>query len=790
MEPMLYETAHTDSSGHSSSSVPGHFHRIHVFTVRLVEGTKVDYWSQTFEAWVPTIITAVDAETGNVMIDAHQYCRAPRWLSPAEQRLRFRPPARPEAEQLRNLRALLTDSDPEWNLEELVAKWFESYATTDRDGNEVVKFQECPPLAREVDEMFGISGTMNHLSYNVRVTSTEFKNLSRERLYRVMWRHFWHVNADITNSFSTELKASKQRADPYSYYKFGNRLGEGTYGQVFEAECLETGAACAIKTMQKAGRMDLTQEELEREMRYLRELDHPHIVKLYDYFEDDAKVYLVMDLCTGGDLATTIFKTKRSRETLTEAFTVAVMDQVLQAIAHVHAHGVVHLDLKSANIMLQPSHSTLAPGASKGRAVSDARMRNMPHVMVIDLGVAELFQPGNYRNKSPIGTPATMAPEVWDGVITPEADIFSLGCMLFQMTAFEYPYTCPAEHANADRYWKDSPRPPNWGLLHNLSDDTVRLCRAMLSINRNIRPSAAACLLHDGIKRPLATRQPRTPGTLCKKQDLLHTLSRAAQRSALHRSVAWTIAEKWPANTCPSVKALFKELDHQGTGRVKTARILEELKKFGLSEREAEEAADAMDLSRDTTVSWSEFLAASIELCDERFRDHVKRIFDAADEDKDGLLSRDDLLSMLLGTSIDCDHLMLEICGRNEPGSRVDWHCFHLYITGKVPPPPAETVQLEEAQQASPEFDVQCYKDHPECCGCALTNTRNYLADMLRDVTERVHDKFWMNDEGLEQRLLILQEMGYVDREKNLAMLRSRGNNVRSVVAAYCAATS
>lgn len=143
----------------------------------------------------------------------------------------------------------------------------------------------------------------------------------------------------------------------------------------------------------------------------MTDLDHPHILKLYEVYSTGQHIYLVTDFCPGGELHGHIAAARRSHQEIPESWTAEAMSQLMQAICHIHVRGIIHLDLKSQNLMLMPSQQTSAFfDASKGS--SNAGFSFKPHLVVIDLGIAMHFKPGDYRGNRPMGTPMTMAPEV------------------------------------------------------------------------------------------------------------------------------------------------------------------------------------------------------------------------------------------------------------------------------------------------------------------------------------------------------------------------------------------
>jgi calcium-dependent protein kinase len=124
------------------------------------------------------------------------------------------------------------------------------------------------------------------------------------------------------------------------------KLGEGSYGYVCKGLHKETGATRAIKVMNK--RKD--EEKMRKEVRFLMDMDHPSIIKLYETYEDDQKIYLAMELCLGGELFDSII----SAGQFSEVDAAVVMQQILRAVFYMHEKGVCHRDLKPENFLSCP----------------------------------------------------------------------------------------------------------------------------------------------------------------------------------------------------------------------------------------------------------------------------------------------------------------------------------------------------------------------------------------------------------------------------------------------------
>jgi len=194
-------------------------------------------------------------------------------------------------------------------------------------------------------------------------------------------------------------------------YEFGSRLGKGSFGQVHEATHRKTRMRRAVKELQKSG---TETEDFEWELQALVALDHPHIVKVIEWFDDEDKYYIAMELCTGPDLAAYILERMGcDANRLPERECSIILRQCLKAVLCCHANGFVHRDLNARNFMLTGVDRT---------------------VKLIDFGLTRRFKgflpPDQFIEI--VGTSHYMAPEMMlDGEYSPAVDIWSLGILLY-----------------------------------------------------------------------------------------------------------------------------------------------------------------------------------------------------------------------------------------------------------------------------------------------------------------------------------------------------------------------
>lgn len=154
-------------------------------------------------------------------------------------------------------------------------------------------------------------------------------------------------------------------------YKLGKKkLGSGAFGVVIKCRHRISKQDRACKTISKKKVKNMAQ--FHAEISILQQLDHPHILKLYEYFEDDQNFHVITELCTGGEMFDRIIE----KEFYTEAEAAHAFKQFMLGINYCHSKGIVHRDLKPENFLYETKD-----------ADSD--------VKIIDFGLSKIFRPGN-----------------------------------------------------------------------------------------------------------------------------------------------------------------------------------------------------------------------------------------------------------------------------------------------------------------------------------------------------------------------------------------------------------
>ena len=228
--------------------------------------------------------------------------------------------------------------------------------------------------------------------------------------------------------------ASPPSSDPHAgrviggRYRLLDRIGAGGMGAVYRAEHTLMKKTVAVKLLHgELGRQDEMVRRFEREAQSASRLNHPNIISVTDFGRaDTGELYLVMEYLAGRSLGDAIQEARY----LSVERALALARQILGALAHAHAQGVVHRDLKPPNVMLTPA--TDGSGAEV--------------VKILDFGVAKMtrdLQPGEHLTQAAMvfGTPSYMSPEQATGQEADHrSDLYSCGVILYEMLTGQRPF--------------------------------------------------------------------------------------------------------------------------------------------------------------------------------------------------------------------------------------------------------------------------------------------------------------------------------------------------------------
>ncbi|KAK6766373.1 hypothetical protein RB195_025963 [Necator americanus] len=206
-----------------------------------------------------------------------------------------------------------------------------------------------------------------------------------------------------------------RRLEKVGLYQVGKAIGRGNFATVRLAKHEIAKTKVALKVVNRAALDEENLIRLEREMRILTRINHPHIVKLYEIMRTETTIYIVTEYCSGGELFEILIERGRTAEDEARRW----FGQTASAVAYLHHKGIVHRDLKAENILLDKSSN----------------------IKIIDFGFSNTQAPSQLL-RTWCGSPPYAAPELllgkeYDGL---KADIWSLGVILYILVTGGFPF--------------------------------------------------------------------------------------------------------------------------------------------------------------------------------------------------------------------------------------------------------------------------------------------------------------------------------------------------------------
>ncbi|CAK9044583.1 Calcium-dependent protein kinase 2 (PfCDPK2) [Durusdinium trenchii] len=373
------------------------------------------------------------------------------------------------------------------------------------------------------------------------------------------------------------------------------KIGEGSYGSVCKARNKATKAMRAIKTINKAALK--SPEAFKKEIQIMKILDHPNICKLYESFQDHRYIYLVLELCTGGELFDRIIEYGH----LTEKQAALLMQNMFRAIYYMHQSHYTHRDLKPENFIFTTKEGS--------------KTRKFPVLA------------GKYDHM---------------------ADMWSLGVIMYVMLCGYPPFYGESDQEVLDevRQGKVKFQAADW---KNVSEDAKALIKNLLQMNPKDRYSAEQALNDVWIKEkaPKAKDVNLQDGFVDKLRGFL-------SQNKLKKAALQVIASSLDDKQIQALRETFQALDENGDGLLTAAELKAGLEKGGLKDipGDLQEIMRSIDADGSGVIDYTEFLAATLDRKHFIEEDACWQAFRVFDRDGNGTISQKELAEVLASDDV------------------------------------------------------------------------------------------------------------------------------------------
>ena len=453
------------------------------------------------------------------------------------------------------------------------------------------------------------------------IKNNEFKEIG-ERANREEPNNFHYSN---TINLTNEIIVSQSKADPSLDYKKLNFLGEGSFAAVYRVQNRITDSIRAMKIINKSASCSPEDDkEIFNEINILRTLDHPNILKIFEFYSNKESYSIVTELCSGGEL----FQEIVDKGPFNENYSAYVMFQILSAINYCHNMKIVHRDLKPENIL-----------------IVDRDKNNFPRIKICDFGTSKMFEKGAIQRKL-VGSSYYIAPEVLKKHYDEKCDLWSCGVILYILLSGRPPFGGENDKEIMERValgkydLQSSP-------FNKVSKSGIDLIQKLLIMDPKKRISAQDAFLHPWFKENKSKElfnQIKDESTLKK---LINNLKAYRKDSIIQETALAYLVHNFPqmkdvVNACK----LFNQIDVNGDGKINKAELLKGLQakyKSDTLEQDVEQIYKNIDMDNNGYIEYEEFVRAAVSK--ERFiNENVLRFaFRYFDKDGSGEITFDEI---------------------------------------------------------------------------------------------------------------------------------------------------
>mmetsp|Transcript_73149 Transcript_73149/g.122136 ORF Transcript_73149/g.122136 Transcript_73149/m.122136 type:complete len:554 (-) Transcript_73149:316-1977(-) len=409
-------------------------------------------------------------------------------------------------------------------------------------------------------------------------------------------------------------------------------LGRGACGSVCIVKKKSTNEVYAMKTVPMDGMGGATLDELRREIEVQKALDHPNIVRVFEYFEERHQMHIIMELCKGGAL---VSRMKNHRHGYGEQAAATLVQKMLSAVLYCHHKGVVHRDIKLDNFIYE-------------NEAEDAELK------LIDFGFACEVKPGYEAMWDQIGTPSYMAPELWADhckEYDSSVDMWAMGVVAYMLLSGKRPFHHTDRKEKARMIKQDPVRfvGSEWD---KISPEAKDFCSRLMNKEPHKRLSASKALEHPWIKSASTLQTGVDPAEqMSRHLEVVDSLQEFARAEDVKKVALEVIAFSTPPNKVEELRDLFVTIDKDNSGTISRQEFAKAMTgQPGVPDSAASDSLfNAIDVNASGEIEYMEFLGATTSLNKgPTSKPTLLSTFAALDRDNNGFITKDELRTVFV----------------------------------------------------------------------------------------------------------------------------------------------
>jgi len=380
---------------------------------------------------------------------------------------------------------------------------------------------------------------------------------------------------------------------PSENYDVRKKLGEGSYGVVWKVEHRQTGLPRAMKKIIKNPKSKKESEnEIQNEINILKRMDHPNIVKIFEFYNTPEGFYLITEFCGGGEL----FQEVVDHAPFAENIAASIMYQIFSAVNYCHNMNIIHRDLKPENILI------------------DKKEGKRYNIKIIDFGTAKIYEK-NKSERKVIGSSYYIAPEVLTENYNQICDLWSCGVILYILLSGKAPFSGKSDQLIIDKI-KIGKYNMQIKQFENVSSEAKDLIVNLLQKNPNKRYNATKALEHAWFKK-LDIKAETIETDVEKIKESLANIKKYNPQLKLQQVVIAYLVHNIPQlQSIREAYKIFLTYDENLDGKITKKEMLKVFKNILHINNKPEEEVDLifnkLDNDKNGYIEYEEFVRASI----------------------------------------------------------------------------------------------------------------------------------------------------------------------------------